>query len=96
LGGDGVAAMKLKETGIAFWSSPNDSATNESGFNGRAAGKRSNDGNFYGLYGECNWWTTTIDEPYWAFYRYMVYYDNAAYYISFDFHYGFSVRCLKD
>jgi uncharacterized protein (TIGR02145 family) len=96
LGGDGLAAMKLKETGIAFWSSPNDSATNESGFNGRAAGMRDDDGDYFNLYGECNWWTASTDGPNYAWYRYMVNYDNAAYNFSYDFHYGFSVRCLKD
>jgi uncharacterized protein (TIGR02145 family) len=50
---------KLKFAGTEFWNEPNDLATNESGFNALAAGKRS----FQGLFSEKGnytaFWTST-------------------------------------
>ncbi len=40
LSGTTVAGGKLKETGLTYWDSPNDGATNEVGFNARAGGAR--------------------------------------------------------
>jgi len=42
LGGSIIAGGKLKETGIVYWDSPNSTATNSSGFNGRGGGIRIN------------------------------------------------------
>lgn len=50
---------KLKETGTAHWNSPNEGATNESGFTALAAGSRSHDGSFSELGFEAVFWTAT-------------------------------------
>jgi uncharacterized protein (TIGR02145 family) len=41
LGGTGLAGGKMKEAGLAHWTSPNSGATNESGFAGLPSGYRS-------------------------------------------------------
>ena len=59
LGGESVAGGKLKETGFTYWSDPNESATNEVGFNARGGGYRSNtDGEFAGIMNFSTLWTS--------------------------------------
>ena len=41
LGGNTVAGGKMKETGLTYWDTPNTGATNESNFNARGGGERS-------------------------------------------------------
>ena len=61
LGGTSVAGGKLKEIGYNYWDSPNTSATNESGFNGRGSGYRLNTtGAFLGLKQYGYGWTSDI------------------------------------
>jgi uncharacterized protein (TIGR02145 family) len=58
LGGDAAAGGKMKTTGTTIWTTPNTSATNESGFAGLPGGFRYN-ATFY--YGGDNgyWWSAT-------------------------------------
>ena len=97
LGGESVAGGKLKETGTQHWISPNNGATNESGFKALPGGYRSNTGAFGMLGGDGTWWTSPEGNPASAFYRYM---SNAASSITRYSYgnrsYGFSVRCLRD
>jgi uncharacterized protein (TIGR02145 family) len=61
LGGDSVAGGKLKETGTAYWESPNTGADNSSGFNARGSGGRSYSGSFFDLkYVGYFWGTNTV------------------------------------
>lgn len=51
---------KLKESGTIHWSSPNEGATNETGFTGLPGGGRSSyNGNFSGLRTWGEWWSST-------------------------------------
>lgn len=59
LGGITIAGGKMKETGTAHWQSPNQDATNSSGFTGLPGGYRFSYGsfNFIGNYGF--WWSSS-------------------------------------
>ncbi len=97
LGGLGLASFKMKETGTNYWSSPNEGATNESGFSARGSGRREYyDGQFGFLNRTAYWWSNTQydTELSYALYLSDVNTNVESYY--FDKAYGFSVRCIKD
>ena len=101
LGGYLVAGGKMKTTGTTIWTTPNTSATNESGFAGLPGGYRRNNGSFYEVGSFGYWWSATEDDStnvWYAWYRYLYY--NDGYLIRSNFKkgklYGFSVRCLRD
>jgi uncharacterized protein (TIGR02145 family) len=97
LGGDVVAGGKLKETGTTHWTTPNEGATNETGFTALPGGWRPSGGGFldFGNFG--GWWTSTetsIGYPYDWYASYKagnVYNENDVTKQS-----GVGVRCLKD
>jgi uncharacterized protein (TIGR02145 family) len=96
LGGDYVAGGKLKETGTTHWNSPNEGATNETGFTALPGGYRNQLENqvtqfgFSGITGK--WWASTrgmlmsMNNDWDDITKYFTYYDEV----------GLSVRCLKD
>jgi uncharacterized protein (TIGR02145 family) len=99
LGGYMIAGGKMKEAGTSHWSSPNEGATNESGFTALPAGRQYHQ-EFWFLGEYTNMWSTT---------EYITDYDTDVVwcrYISFSLeqlnrftykkYYGLSVRCLKD
>lgn len=103
LGGEYLAAGKLKEAGLDHWMEPNEGATNESGFTALPGGglfSVSGSWPFYYAGREGYWWTSTIPED-----RYQTstviemawgstqvnFYKNG--HIE---NYGFSVRCIKN
>jgi uncharacterized protein (TIGR02145 family) len=91
-----IAGGKLKSTGLQYWLSPNQDATNESGFSGLPAGYRYNGGTFndIGYYGL--WWSSTEYDTNIASTRNLNYdFGNASRGIYVKV-YGFSVRCLRD
>jgi len=96
LGGGGFAGGKLKEAGTEYWLSPNIGADNGSGFTALPNGYRySSDGSFdkIGKYGF--WWSST--EAYGEGRgRGLGYTDTGVFKDTYDKHYGFSVRCIKD
>jgi|WetSurSiteA1Bulk_404760.scaffolds.fasta_scaffold52484_1 uncharacterized protein (TIGR02145 family) len=61
----------LKEVGTTHWTSPNEGATNESGFTALPGGSRSGyEGTFYGIGISCSWWASggnTYYEDSWYF-----------------------------
>lgn len=90
LGGSEFAASKLKETGTIHWISPNDWATNESGF---TALPGINSGFFEG------WWTTTPinSESFPVVWGYGINYDNSQLNRSdIQSTAGMNVRCMQD
>ena len=96
LGGDTLVGGKLKETGTAFWLSPNRGATNETGFSGLGGGYRSNSsGSFRAIKTSGLFWTSS---EYWD----MAIFLSLSYSTSNPYMYyanklaGMSVRCIRD
>jgi uncharacterized protein (TIGR02145 family) len=96
LGGESVAGGAMKETGTAHWYSPNQDATNSSGFTGLSGGFRTGEGAFNGIPYSGFWWSSSESGSTYAWYRNLNYYDGSAYRSSNFKIYGFSVRCLRD
>jgi uncharacterized protein (TIGR02145 family) len=96
LGGLDVAGGKLKEAGTAHWWSPNNGATNVSGFTALPAGYRTADGTFLFLGGGGIWWTTSSFDAANAFSWHLDY--NYFWILSGTTQKkeGVSVRCVKD
>ena len=96
-GGDSypnLAGGKMKST--TGWNSPNEGATNESGFTGLPGGYRyaigsSNDIGFYGY-----WWSSTESGSNLAWSRLLVYYDSSVTRNLHNKQDGRSVRCVRD
>ncbi len=82
---------KLKEKGVV-WNSPNEGATNETGFSALPGGYV---GGFYfiGLFG--SWWTATEVHEMNAWSRLLDHYTAKVYRLSNDKGEGFSVRCIR-
>lgn len=97
LGGPSIAGGKLKETGTVHWQTPNEGATNETGFTALPGGARWGNGIFENIGKNGFWWTSTeaVDN---AGYNHSMIYSGS--YIGFSSSYkktnGFSVRCIKD
>jgi uncharacterized protein (TIGR02145 family) len=96
LGGYMGAGGKLKETGTTHWSTPNEGATNESGFTALPGGNRVYSGGSYGAIGLVGvWWTS----EYAATLGWLRSIDYSSTSESRGFGpecMGLSVRCLKD
>jgi uncharacterized protein (TIGR02145 family) len=96
LGGEIVAGGKMKSTGTQYWPSPNQDATNASGFSGLPGGYRSFNGTFYGV-GEIGiWWSSTEIDAAIAWGRNLFYLFGSVYRTNNIKEEGFSVRCLRD
>jgi uncharacterized protein (TIGR02145 family) len=99
LGGVSVAGGKMKSTGTQYWQSPNQDATNESGFSGVPGGLRYHSGQF-GTIGWHGYWWSDIE--------YFTYLTDAASLLFLVYnlgnvdmpihgkYLGYSVRCLRD
>ncbi len=101
LGGEYVAGGKLKETGTSHWFSPNNDATNETGFSALPGGFRDPDGSFskLGHNGFSGFWWTSSDSSATDGFAYGLYYPSSYVSrrgVSYNKKMGFSVRCLKD
>jgi uncharacterized protein (TIGR02145 family) len=97
LGGESVAGGHLKETDTTRWSSPNNGATNSSGFTALPGGYRGYVNNSFSVIGNWgNWWSSSAYSNAKAWFRSLYYYESDAYneYVNKDF--GYSVRCVRD
>jgi uncharacterized protein (TIGR02145 family) len=95
LGGTSVAGGKMKETGLAHWTSPNAGATNSSGFTGLPAGYGAPGFIYEWLHETTFFWSAsqTFDH---AQTRYLYYGSEDSGENAYDKKDGFSVRCLMD
>jgi uncharacterized protein (TIGR02145 family) len=96
LGGELVAGGKLKESGTSHWQSPNEGATNSSGFTAVPGGRRNTDGSFIQLGTKALFWTSTEFNSESAMRNGI---ENSGTEIESENgnkKYGFSVRCIKD
>lgn len=92
-----VAGGKMKESRTSHWSSPNEGATNESGFSGLPGGGRCYyDGSFGGLGYYADFWSATEGSAYDAWHRGLYYGSSYVYRYDYDKPYGFSVRLVRD
>ncbi|HPF94537.1 MAG TPA: fibrobacter succinogenes major paralogous domain-containing protein, partial [Tenuifilaceae bacterium] len=97
LGGISGAGGKLKETGTTHWNSPNEGATNETGFTALPAGFRNHQHEaFHSLWSSGFWWTASEFDEEFAWYRLI---RNSTSEITRGMNTketGYSVRCVKD
>jgi len=95
LGGDSIAAGKMKETGTTHWASPNTAATNESGFTALPGGYRYYSGTLF-ITDYAVFWSSseslTTNAWYWLVQFNYAYVTRRAY----TKENGYSVRCVKN
>ncbi len=96
LGGEVLAGGKLKEVGTLNWQRPNTKATNESGFSALPGGARDYGGTFNNVGGYGYWWSATVGNSPYAWYRYLYYDGGSLGRTNVIKKIGFSVRCLRD
>ena len=96
LGGREVAGGKMKAIGTSLWNSPNNNATNDSGFSGLPGASRSYDGTYGLINYHGDWWSSSEFNTTDAWFRYIHHINGLAYQNWRNKKYGFSVRCLRD
>lgn len=91
-----TAGGKMKSTGTQYWKSPNEDATNSSGFSGLPGGLREGSGSFRYVGTDGNWWSSSefYSDDAWSVDLY--YKDGGAGRLKDSKDYGLSVRCLRD
>lgn len=96
LGGYAIAGGKLKEAGIAHWSSPNTGATNSSGFTAIPNGYKVTSGYLINSKNIASFWTSTELNSHNAWHYTM--YHNTPWLscTAVNKNYGHSVRCVLD
>lgn len=97
LGGQYAAGKPLKS--VRGWNEFEDNpgkGSNESGFNAIAAGARHTSEGFYQLGFNAFFWSSTANDDFSAWYRYLGYFHNGVYRYYCNKGYGFAIRCVKD
>jgi uncharacterized protein (TIGR02145 family)/uncharacterized repeat protein (TIGR02543 family) len=94
LGGDNIAGGKLKETGTAHWQSPNEGATNSTGFTALPGGIREYLSGYVVQGRGAYWWSSTAVDSRYAIYSY-IYFNNSQLLLGNCYkEFGYSVRCV--
>jgi uncharacterized protein (TIGR02145 family) len=97
LGGNKVAAGKLKDYYTSFWIEPNPCLANNYDFKSLPGGERLNiSGRFSGIGENGNWWTNTSESDYQAYSRLMTHESTELYRSLTNKKRGNNVRCIKD
>lgn len=93
---------KMKTTGTTsaktgLWLSPNQGATNESGFSALPLGDRNyGNGGYFHFGGDANFWTSKASSSSDAWGRNLSYQRSQIYRSGSNFRNGFAIRCIKD
>jgi len=87
---------KMKSTGTSLWNSPNEGATNSSGFTALPGGFRSGTGGFNNIKGFANWWTSKELNGSDAWMRRLYSDQTKMGRSTYGKNYGFSIRCVRD
>jgi len=93
LGGGTIAGGKLKESGTDHWTSPNTSATNETGFTALPGGNRLHI--FSHIGDEGYFWASTEYSSTNSYFRILNYNSGNVLFIQGPKEYGSSIRCIK-
>jgi uncharacterized protein (TIGR02145 family) len=96
LGGEDLEGYKMKATGTAYWQTPNNGATNESGFSALPGGYRDSFDSFSKIRLTAFFWSATENDIAFAWNRYL---DNSIGNVNKGSNFksvGASVRCLRD
>jgi uncharacterized protein (TIGR02145 family) len=96
-GGDtwtNVAGGKLKST--TGWDSPNEGATNESGFTGLPGGSRGGIGTYNEIGANGYWWSSSENNSNLAWFRVLLYHNSNVTRFGTIKRLGYSVRCVRD
>jgi uncharacterized protein (TIGR02145 family) len=96
LGGESIAGGKLKDANLTHWESPNQDATNETGFTALPGGARDSNGVFYYVGYHGGWWSSTEVYTVTAWIRNLDYNSGILVRDRVTKQMGLSVRCLKD
>lgn len=98
LGGKAQAGGNIKITGTTYWQSPNEGASNKSGFSALPAGYRSmGNGSFSSINTSAYWWMADELYPDGAWYIGVVYHSGGISLGRFSSKtYGLSVRCIQN
>ncbi len=91
-----TAGGKLKTTGTQFWSSPNSSADNSSGFSGLPGGYRNSTGSFLVAGENGLFWSSSEFNINNGWYHSMNFTSGNEFRNNIQKRYGLSVRCLRD
>jgi len=86
----------LKETGTTHWQTPNAGANNMTLFTALPGGERLSHGSFTGIGTTGAWWSSTGDNTYDAWGRYINYNDSTLFRYDDTQKVGFSIRCVMD
>lgn len=95
LGGTAVGGQ-LKETGTVHWTSPNEGATNESGFTALPGGRRNPDGSFIYLHDFGFFWGSSQLNASEASAFYLYHQNTTFFGVGVSKNNGYSVRCIKE
>jgi uncharacterized protein (TIGR02145 family) len=97
LGGDAVAGGKMKSTDLAYWTAPNDGASNNSGFSGVASGFWESASNTFRFRGTYDYFWSSAENGYANAWDYYLRNNQIALSKNFnDKKDGASIRCIKN
>jgi uncharacterized protein (TIGR02145 family) len=91
-----VSGGPMKSVGTTYWVSPNDFATNSSGFSGLPNGNRFMNGQYYSLGLNSDWWSADQYNSQEAWFRSMSNTDITNGHFHTDKNVGYPVRCMRD